>query len=71
MFYVAGVLALVVLILFWFDRDFSVRGKLIATAIYLVLWAIDFVVPFGTPVSHLVFGLALYFIMYPSGWGNR
>ena len=66
-----GVFALVMLILFWFKGDFSIRTKLIITGIYLAIFLLDFVIPFATVVAHGVFALGVYFLMFPSGWGER
>jgi len=72
LFGVFGLLALVVLVLFWFDKEFTLRGKLIATLIYLALVGLSFLVPLVGGIGVAVFGLALYFVMFPSGgFGNH
>ncbi len=67
MVHVLHVLSFVVLILFWFDKEFGLRGKLIATVIYLALIGLWFVEPLLGGVGVCTFGMALYFVMFPSG----
>lgn len=69
--YVFGLLALVLVVLLWFDKEFSVRAKIVVTVVYLLTWCANLVIPFGTLISQAIFSLALYFLMYPSGFGGR
>lgn len=70
--YVFALLAFVVLILFWFDREFAIWGKFLATAICGLIWAAYVAEPLFGMVLHAMFGLGLYFLMYPSNWvSNR
>ena len=69
---VFGVLALVVLVLFWFDKEFAPWGKVVASVIYLLTWLAFFFEPLLGGLLQAVFGLGLYFLMYPSNWvSNR
>jgi hypothetical protein len=71
MLVISGMLALVLLVLFWFNREFSIRAKLLVTVVYLATFAGDLIVPFCGSIMQLVFALGLYFLMYPSNWGQK
>jgi hypothetical protein len=71
MMIIFGVFALVMLIVFWVKGDFSLRTKLIITGIYFAIFLLDFVLPFATVIAHGVFALGLYFLVFPSGWGEK
>jgi hypothetical protein len=58
--------SLFVLALFWLNGGYSVRRKLIVTTIYLAVFAVSFLAPTFGSWGVIIFGLALYFAVFPS-----
>ena len=62
--------ALVVLAAVWWGSDATLRGKLVVTAIYLILWVLAI---FWAPAFYamFIFALAAYFFFFGTEKGRR
>jgi hypothetical protein len=58
--------SLFMLALFWVNKDFSLRQKLIVTLIYLAIFGARFYWPMLSGLGVTVFALTLYFVIFPS-----